>query len=235
MLRLLNDRPAGYAASDMIALAMGEAGIVTRVLAGKFGAFLTFATLPDGAKSAPGQVSLADMIGLYRFPEIGPATEVYGVIGWPVGHSMSPAIHNAGFAELGLDKVYVLLPVRPRYENLAAALDGLRDFEELDFRGASVTIPHKEDALRWAADRGGQVNFEEIGATNTIVIGFGQYRDVQLGRGRHRILGRADVRRCTSVSETECPAIGGRRRRSRGRSGVLEPRCEEDRNRESLN
>jgi 3-dehydroquinate dehydratase/shikimate dehydrogenase len=135
----------------MIALAMGEAGIMTRVLAGKFGAFLTFATLPDGAKSAPGQVSLADMIGLYRFPKISSATEVYGVM--PVGHSMSPAIHNAGFAELGLDKVYVLLPVRPGYENLAAALDQMREFEALHFRGASVTIPHKEDALKWAENQ----------------------------------------------------------------------------------
>ncbi len=68
-------------------------------------------------------------------------TNVVGIIGWPVAHSLSPAIHNAAFAEAGLDWVYVPLPVPPR--DLEAALAGLAS---LGFRGVNVTMPHKTEA-----------------------------------------------------------------------------------------
>jgi len=70
-------------------------------------------------------------------------TRVVGIIGWPVEHSLSPAIHNAAFRALGLDWVYVPLAVRP--ETLPQALTGL---SALGLAGANVTMPHKEDALR---------------------------------------------------------------------------------------
>ena len=66
------------------------------------------------------------------------STRTVGIIGWPVSHSLSPAIHNAAFAALGLDWVYVPLPVHPL--QLLAALTGL---SALGFAGANVTMPHK--------------------------------------------------------------------------------------------
>jgi shikimate dehydrogenase len=72
---------------------------------------------------------------------IGGATHVAGIIGWPVDHSLSPAIHNAGFAAAGLDWIYVPLPVPP--PDLARALEGLG---ALGIDGANVTMPHKTEA-----------------------------------------------------------------------------------------
>ncbi len=69
------------------------------------------------------------------------------MIGWPVAHSLSPAIHNAAFASLGLDWVYVPLPVAPG--SLRAAADGL---VSLGFRGANVTMPHKTESADLADD-----------------------------------------------------------------------------------
>jgi 3-dehydroquinate dehydratase/shikimate dehydrogenase len=188
---LLADAPAGssertgrlddYGPSDRIVLAMGEAGVPSRLLAGKFGAFLTFAALETGGGSAPGQPSLREFRELYRWDRIGPATALYGVIGFPVAHSRSPQLHNACFAAAGHDGLYLFMPVAPTYEALAAWLDGLVAFDEpqggraaaarrLDWRGCSVTIPHKENALRWALERGGTVDAlaRRIGAVNTL-------------------------------------------------------------------
>lgn len=93
--------------------------------------------------------------------EIGPKTKLCALIGNPVEHSMSPAIHNRAFAELGLDYVYVAF----RVEDVGAAIAGMRALE--NFRGMSVTIPHKVEVIRHldevnAVDRG-------IGSLNTIL------------------------------------------------------------------
>jgi shikimate dehydrogenase len=92
---------------------------------------------------------------------ITPATRICAVIGNPVAHSLSPALHNAAFQELGLDFVYVAF----RVEDLKSALAGMRALE--NFRGMSVTIPHKIEALNYLdeiaeADR-------HIGSINTII------------------------------------------------------------------
>lgn len=72
---------------------------------------------------------------------IGGKTALYGIVGWPVGHSLSPAMQNAAFAALGLDAAYVALPLPP--ERLA---EGLLGAHALSLRGLNVTIPHKEGA-----------------------------------------------------------------------------------------
>src|SRR6266508_6108863 len=72
---------------------------------------------------------------------IGGGTHVVGIIGWPVSHSLSPAIHNAAFAASGLDWAYLPLSVPP--ERLEPALNGLLP---LGFAGANVTMPHKTEA-----------------------------------------------------------------------------------------
>lgn len=136
----------------MIALGMGEFGAMSRLLAGKFGAFLTFASLRPSAATAPGQPTIADLLLTYRFRSISDRTAVYGVIGWPVGHSISPVVHNAGFEAVGHDGVYVPMPIAPGWEPFKATVLELLGFAALDFRGASVTIPHKEHLLRLALE-----------------------------------------------------------------------------------
>lgn len=159
-------------AGGIIALSMGETGILTRVLARKFGALLTFAKLDKGKESAPGQPTIHELREVYRWDAIHPATKVYGVIGCPVAHSMSPAIHNAAFGAIGHDGVYLPLRVEPSYEAFAAFLDACLARPWLDLRGLSVTIPHKENLLRYVEARGGQVDplTRRIGVANTLVI-----------------------------------------------------------------
>ena len=138
-----------------VVLAMGEAGVASRILADRMGARWTYA----GDAVAPGQLSLARMRDEFRVPAIGPRTRVFGVLGRPVGHSLSPVMHNAAFAACGLDAVY--LP-------LAAA--SFADFEAFaaafDVEGASVTAPFKIEARQ--ASRPADDRTAAIGAVNTL-------------------------------------------------------------------
>ena len=154
-----------------IALAMGEAGVVSRILARKFGAFGTFASLHAGAESAPGQLTIQEMRDLYRWDSQTPTTAVYGVIGCPVAHSMSPAIHNAAFAAAGLDAVYVPLLVQPGEVNFRRFMDALAARPWMDWRGLSITIPHKESALAYVGPDRCDELVRKIGAVNTITFG----------------------------------------------------------------
>ncbi|RII31040.1 MAG: shikimate dehydrogenase [Geobacter sp.] len=92
---------------------------------------------------------------------ISPATQLCAVIGNPVGHSLSPALHNAAFDALNLDFVYVAF----RVEDLKSALAGMRALH--NFRGMSVTIPHKIEAMAWV-DEIPEVD-RAIGSINTII------------------------------------------------------------------
>lgn len=156
-----------------IALCMGEAGLPSRVLAKKFGALLTFASTTDDAPgTAPGQVSIDTLKKLYRWDALRPDTQVFGVIGQPVAHSMSPAIHNAGFDATGFNGVYLPMPIPPEYEHFKATITTWLDYAPLHFRGASVTIPHKENLLRFVTEQGGEIEplAKTIGAANTLTV-----------------------------------------------------------------
>lgn len=98
---------------------------------------------------------------------IGGGTHVVGIIGWPVSHSLSPAIHNAGFAASGLDWVYLPLPVRPEW--LQPALIGL---VPLGFAGANVTMPHKTEAAELIQHRSDDARL--LRAVNTIAVRGGE-------------------------------------------------------------
>lgn len=156
----------------MIALCMGEVGLPSRVLAKKFGGFLTFVGLNDNAVTAPGQVGVATMKSLYRWDAINKDTAVYGVIGHPVGHSMSPAIMNGGFDAISHNGVYLPMQIPPEYEHFKATVGACLDYKPLDFLGASVTIPHKANLMRFVTERGGEVEplAQKIGAANTLVV-----------------------------------------------------------------
>ena len=146
-----------------IGLGMGDIGVPTRILAGKFGAPLTYATFHHERALAPGQLSFEHMTEVYRYEQINSKTEVYGVVADPIGHSLSPLIHNAGFARLGLNKVYV--PFRVPREDLGRFID---EAGSLGICGLSVTIPHKEEVIKKLTKIDDAVH--GIGAANTVVL-----------------------------------------------------------------
>ena len=144
----------------MIAFCMGELGLISRILAPKFGSFCTFASIGPGQESAVGQIPAEEMRRRFRYDRIGPNTKIYGVIANPVAHSLSPDIHNAAFDATGYDGIYVPLKVsRP--------VEFLRAFRQIDVQGYSVTIPHKEACLA-GVDECDEI-VQSIGALNTIV------------------------------------------------------------------
>ncbi len=163
-----------------IALGMGEFGLMSRVLAPKFGGLLTFAALRDSAATAPGQPTLDELFNLYRFRKIGRETKVYGVIGWPVTHSMSPLVHNAGFEAIGWDGVYLPLPVaadekdaEASYASFKATVLDFTESETLPFHGASITLPYKEAAYQLGEEQKDAWQSDEfvleVSASNTLV------------------------------------------------------------------
>jgi len=155
-----------------IALCMGEEGLMSRVLAKKFGALLTFAAIDKAKGTAPGQPTIRELKTLYRWDKLSASTRFYGVIGDPVGHSMSPAIHNAGFDAVNHDGVYLPLRIPPEYEHFKATVASFLADKSLDFRGASVTIPHKQNLLRLVEEMKGEIEplAAQIGAANTLTV-----------------------------------------------------------------
>ena len=146
----------------MIALCMGDIGIPTRILGGKFGTPFTYATFHHERALAPGQLSFEQMTEIYHYDQVNAETEVYGVVADPVGHSLSPQIHNAGFAHFGMNRVYV--PFRVPREDLASFID---EAPQLGIKGLSITIPHKEAVIANLTEVDGAVR--GIGACNTVV------------------------------------------------------------------
>ncbi len=163
----------GEAKGDTISFCMDEAGFVTRILAKKLGGFVTFGCIDRSAETAPGQPTVAELKDIYRWDSTGAETELYGVIGSPLGHSLSPVIHNASFAEADLNKLYLPLLVGGGREEFNAFMENILSRPWLGFRGFSITIPHKENALSYVKSKKGVVDplAERIGAANTIVIG----------------------------------------------------------------
>lgn len=158
---------------ERIVFCMGEAGLISRIIAKKLGSFLTFASNDEQNATAPGQLTASQLKGLYRFDTINSNTELFGVIADPVGHSLSPAIHNACFAEAGMNKLYLPLLVQGGRDKFDEFLNNALSRKWLNFKGFSVTIPHKENTLNYVKARGGFVEplAEKIGAVNTMVIG----------------------------------------------------------------
>lgn len=148
----------GFPQPRKVLLGMGDYGFPTRVLAPKLGTLFCYSS-PPGDSAAPGQVDPQTLDELYRYHGVGGETEVYGVMGNPVMHSLSPRIHNAGFAALKRNAVY-----------LPFLVDDLEPFlrvaDLLGIRGLSVTIPHKERVLRVLGKKDPSV--AATGACNTL-------------------------------------------------------------------
>jgi len=144
---------------NVVAVPMGEVGLPARVLALREGSALAYAAV--GEATAPGQLSLDDMKNLYRADQLDHRTHVYGVIGDPIGHSLSPHLHNAGFQARRINAVYLPFLVRDLRDFLGA-------IEPLGISGFSVTLPHKQAILRDLDDCDPLA--EKIGAVNTVVV-----------------------------------------------------------------
>jgi 3-dehydroquinate dehydratase/shikimate dehydrogenase len=143
---------------EKVLLGMGDCGFAARVLASRLGSLICYSSAP-GASAAPGQADPRTLESVYRFSRIDPDTAIYGVIGNPVMHSLSPLIHNRGFAALGMNAVYLPFLV----DDLAAF--GLVA-DSLGIRGLSVTVPLKEAVLPLLARQDQLV--EALGACNTM-------------------------------------------------------------------
>jgi len=144
---------------NCVAVPMGEVGLPARLLALREGSALAYA--PVSAATAPGQVSLPDMKHLYRAHALSRQTQVYGVIGDPIAHSLSPLLHNTAFITRKINAVYLPFLVKNLHDFLKAAPD-------FGLRGFSVTLPHKESILRHLQDC--DALSAEIGAVNTVVV-----------------------------------------------------------------
>jgi 3-dehydroquinate dehydratase / shikimate dehydrogenase len=143
----------------VVAVPMGEAALPARVLAIAHGSELEYA--PIEHDTAPGQVSLEALVNLYRAGSLTRRTRVYGVIGDPIGHSLSPRLHNAGFRAAHVDAVFLPFLVRDLKDFLGAV-------RGLGVRGFAITLPHKQTILRHldSCDPAAAA----IGAVNTVTV-----------------------------------------------------------------
>ena len=158
-------------AKPTIALCMGEHGLMSRVLAPKFGGFLTYAR-SDAQGTAPGQPTVEELVQQWGFRSIGPQTRVYGILAHPVGHSRSPALHNRWFREGRVDARLFAIAAGPTWESFKATLLELLSLDTLHFSGCAVSLPHKVNAIRFVEECGGVVDAmaRRIGAANTISV-----------------------------------------------------------------
>jgi len=157
VLRLAQQRP------NVVAVPMGEIPLPLRILSVREGSAISYAPVVNA--TAPGQVGLNEMEDLYRAGQLDRKTRVYGIIGDPVRHSLSPAMHNAAFHAHRMNAVYIPFLVRNLRDFIAA-------IEPLGVAGFSVTLPHKETILRYL-DRCDPIA-AEIGAVNTVAVRAGK-------------------------------------------------------------
>lgn len=157
------------ATKPTVAFCMGDLGLPSRVLSGQAGSPFTYAAFNKERGIAPGLPSFDELRKVYRYESIDDKTAVYGVIGDPVAHSLSPLIHNRAFKHLGINAVY--LPFRVPRGDLPGFL---KSFECIPVQGYSVTIPHKESAATLPGQKDQLVALTH--AANTLVMGQNGWR-----------------------------------------------------------
>ncbi len=158
VLRLIEDLSLH---SNVIGIAMGEEGIVSRLLGPRAGAAFTFASAGEGVETAPGQTTVRTLVDLYRVEQLDQATRIFGVAGNPIGHSLSPLMHNTAFRRESINAIMLPLKVK--------SLDDLLTLtRELPLSGVAVTMPLKQDVLPHLANMDPLTS--RIGACNTLRV-----------------------------------------------------------------
>jgi len=155
---------ANSAKHEMAGLCMGEQGIISRVLGVRAGSIFTFASATRGEETAPGQVPAGELRDVYRIDTVDQATQVYGVVGDPISHSLSPVMMNAAFRRETVNAVYLTLHAKSLKDLLACV-------HEIPIRGLSVTMPYKQAILEVLENSDALT--KQIGACNTVVRGAG--------------------------------------------------------------
>ena len=153
---------------ELIAIGMGTVGIATRILGPSRGSFLTYAASGRSSPAAPGQLTAIELRDQFRVDRINPTTQIAGVVGYPVSHSLSPQVHNAVFKSQGMDAVYIPFEVRDLDAFMLRMVHPRTREIDWRLRGLSVTAPHKRgvmDHLDWIDEAA-----RKIDAVNTILI-----------------------------------------------------------------
>ncbi len=145
---------------SLISMCMGEQGIISRVLGVRAGSVFTFASATAGEETAPGQVTAQELRNVYRIEQLDVATRVYGVVGDPIAHSLSPAIMNAAFRRENVNAVYLTLHAKTLKDLLTCV-------KEIPLHGISVTMPYKEAILAHLDNSDSHTS--KVGACNTVV------------------------------------------------------------------
>src|SRR5579872_6976284 len=145
---------------SLVGMCMGEQGVISRVLGVRAGSVFTFAAVNSEERTAPGQVTAQELRDTYRIEQVDTATRVYGVVGDPVAHSLSPAIMNVAFRRENVNAVYLALHAKTLKDLLSCVRD-------IPIHGLSVTMPYKEAILSHLDNTDSHTN--KIGACNTVV------------------------------------------------------------------
>ena len=147
---------------EMIGLCMGEQGIISRVLGVRAGSVFTFGAATRGEETAPGQATALELRDTYRIETVDAATQVYGVAGDPVEHSLSPVMMNAAFRRETVNAVYLALHAKSLKDLLACVRD-------IPIRGLSITMPYKQEIVDELENSDPPTRL--VGACNTLVRG----------------------------------------------------------------
>ena len=149
-----------FGTHEMVGLCMGEQGIISRVLGVRAGSVFSFAAATKGEETAPGQVTASELRDIYRIEMVDQATQVYGVVGDPVAHSLSPVMMNAAFRRETVNAVFLALHAKSLKDLLACVQD-------IPIRGLSITMPYKQEIVAALANSDPLTRL--IGACNTVV------------------------------------------------------------------
>jgi 3-dehydroquinate dehydratase / shikimate dehydrogenase len=145
---------------SIVSMCMGEQGIISRVLGVRAGSVFTYASASAGEETAPGQVTAQELRNVYRIDQVDAATRVYGVVGDPIAHSLSPAVMNAAFRRENVNAVFLALHAKTLKDLLTCV-------RQIPIHGISVTMPYKEAILSHLDNT--DAHTTKIGACNTVV------------------------------------------------------------------
>jgi len=159
VLQMIEDQSLG---ANVIGIAMGEEGLISRTLSPRAGAAFTFASSTDGAETAAGQIPARTLLDIYRLDQLDQATRIFAVAGNPIAHSLSPLMHSTAFRRENVNAVMLPLKVK----SLDDLLTIVRD---LPLDGVAVTMPLKQEVLPHLANMDPLTH--RIGACNTLRTG----------------------------------------------------------------
>ncbi len=159
MMKFLQSRGDKHA---LIGLCMGEQGLISRVLSVRAGSAFTFGAVSADLKTAPGQISTRDLRSIYRIDQVDAVTRIYGVVGDPIEHSLSPIIMNTALRRENVNGVYLALHAKT-LKDLIHCVRGI------PLHGLSITMPYKQAILSHLDNT--DAHTTKIGACNTVVRG----------------------------------------------------------------